>query len=204
PWTTVLKPDPNPTNSVYRTSWMSDVQVRPGTHGKYVVAALGWRGGTLPADTSYNGFYVSTTGGTAGSFHKVTPAGMTPTIGRSSLGYSANGNKLYAVVEDSVTVDLNGVYRSDSGTPNGPWTLIADNATLANAPGSEAGDDPGGQAWYDQYVTVDPKDASHVYLGLEEVYETSNSGQSWTTIGPYWNLGKPCFSIDPAKNTCPD
>ena len=32
-WQTVLKPDPNPNNSVYRTSWMSDVQVRPGTHG---------------------------------------------------------------------------------------------------------------------------------------------------------------------------
>ena len=63
---------------------------------------------------------MSTTGGTAGSFHKVTPAGMTSTIGRSSLSYSANGNKLYAVVEDSASLDLNGVYRSDSGTAGRP------------------------------------------------------------------------------------
>jgi hypothetical protein len=202
-WQTVLKPDPNPTNSVYRTSWISDVQVRPGTNGKYVVAVLGWRGGTLPADTSYNGFYVSTTGGTAGSFHKITASGITSTIGRTSLDYSKNGDKLYAVVEDSATLDLNGVYRSDSGTAAGPWTLIADDAKLATAPGTEV-DDAGGQAWYDLYVTVDPKDASHVYLGLEEVYETSNSGKSWTTIGPYWNFGKACWSVDPKKDTCPD
>ena len=155
---------------------MSDVRVRPGTHGKYVVAALGWRGGTLPDDTRYNGFYVSTTGGTAGSFHKVTPAGIASAIGRSSLAYSANGNKLYAVVEASDDLDLNGVYRSDSGTADGPWTLIADDDKLAAAPGTES-DDAGGQSWYDQYVTVDPKDASHVYLGLTEVYETSDSGK---------------------------
>jgi hypothetical protein len=58
-WTTVLKPDPNPANSPYRTSFITDVKVQPGTGGKVVIAALGWRGGTLPADTSYNGFYAS-------------------------------------------------------------------------------------------------------------------------------------------------
>src|SRR5579863_6519736 len=62
-WATVLKPDPNPDNSPYRTSFITDVQVRPGTNGKVVLAALGWRGGTLPGDTAYNGFYESTDGG---------------------------------------------------------------------------------------------------------------------------------------------
>jgi hypothetical protein len=106
-------------------------------------------------------------------------------------------------VEDSASLDLNGVYRSDSGTADGPWTLIADDDTLAAAPGT-ATDDAGGQAWYDQYVTVDPKDPSHVYLGLTEVYETSNSGNTWTTIGPYWNFGKACWSVIPSQDTCPD
>ena len=92
--------------------------------------------------------------------------GIDPAIGRSSLDYSADGSKLYAVVEASDTLDLNGVYRSDSGTATGPWTLIADNATLAASPNT-VDDDAGSQSWYDQYVTVDPKDALHVYLGLE-------------------------------------
>jgi hypothetical protein len=201
-WTTVLKPDPNPTGSPYRTSWMSDVRIRPGTNGKYVFAVLGWRGGTLPEDAAHNGFYVSTTGGTAGSFHQVRPAGITGLIGRTSLDYTADGAKVYAVVEAPDTVDLGGVYRSDSGTAAGPWTLIADNAKLDASPNT-ATTDAGAQSWYDQYVTVDPKDPKHVYLGLKEVYETGDSGATWTTIGPYWNFGKPCHSFDPAKDTCP-
>jgi hypothetical protein len=51
-WKTILKPDPNPTHSPYRTSFITDVQVQPGTDGRVVVAALGWRGGTLPTDTA--------------------------------------------------------------------------------------------------------------------------------------------------------
>ena len=64
----VLKPDPNPTDSPYNTSFITDVAVKPGTHGQVVLAVLGWRGGT-----PYNGFYLSTTGGGAGSFSKITP-----------------------------------------------------------------------------------------------------------------------------------
>ncbi|MGB9378197.1 MAG: hypothetical protein WCB04_11860 [Mycobacteriales bacterium] len=203
PWTVVFKPDPNPTHSPYRTSWMSDVLVRPGTHGNYVFAVLGWRGGTLPDTYDYNGFYVSTTGGTAGSFHKVTPAGVTGLIGRTSLDYTADGSEVFAVIEAPDTVGLNGVYRSKSGTAAGPWTLIADDAKLDASPNT-ATSGAGSQSWYDQYVTVDPKDPKHVYLGLKEVYETNNSGDTWYSIGPYWNFGKPCWSFDPKKDTCPD
>ncbi len=203
PWTTVLKPDPNPTSSPYRTSWMSDVRVRPGANGKYVVAVLGWRGGTLPDTYAYNGFFVSTTGGTAGSWHQVTPTGVTGLIGRTSLDYTADGSKLYAVIEAPDTVNLNGVYRSDSGTAAGPWTLIADNAKLDAAPNT-ASSNAGSQSWYDQYVTVDPRDSKHVYLGLKEIFESGDSGDTWTVIGPYWNFPFACWSFDPAQDTCPD
>ena len=53
-WDTVLKPDPNPTNSPYRTSFITDVKVQPGTDGKVVIAALGWRGGTVCPRTSHS------------------------------------------------------------------------------------------------------------------------------------------------------
>jgi len=202
PWTTVLKPDPNPNGSPYRTSWMSDVRVRAGTHGDYVVAALGWRGGTLPDTYTYNGFYVSTTGGGQGSWYKVATPGIAGLVGRTSLDYGPDG-QLYAIVEAPDTVALNGVYVSRSGEAAGPWTLIADNAKLAAAPNSADGN-PGTQAWYDQYVLVDPNDAKHIYVGLKEIYESSDGGSTWTTIGPYWNFPFPCWSPDPAKNTCPD
>src|ERR1700690_1408155 len=51
-WTTVLKPDPNPQDSPYRTSFITGVQVQPGSGGQVVIAALGWRGGTLPGDVA--------------------------------------------------------------------------------------------------------------------------------------------------------
>lgn len=202
PWDTVLKPDPNPTGSPYRGSWISDVKVRPGNQGKEVVAVLGWRGGSLPADISYNGFYVSHDNGTSGTFAKVTPKGISGPIGRTSLDYGPDG-ALLAIIEDPEDLGLKGVYRSQNGWGGGAWTLIADEDELAHAPGTATGD-PGAQAWYDQYVTVDPKDPKHIYVGLTEVYETSDGGKTFTTIGPYWNFGKACWSIDPAKNTCPD
>ena len=52
------------------------------------------------------------------------------------------------------------------------------------------------QAWYNQFLTVDPTNADHVYAGLEEVYETHNGGSSWTTPGPYWNFSFPCWRAD--------
>jgi hypothetical protein len=27
-------------------------------------------------------------------------------------------------------------------------------------------------------------------------------GATWKAIGRYWNFGMPCFSYDPAQNTC--
>jgi hypothetical protein len=157
-WKTVLKPDPNPANSPYRTSFITDVKVQPGTHGQVVIAALGWRGGTLPADTSYNGFYESTDGGH--TFALLTPtgdlAGATD-IGRTTFAYSADGHVLYALVESSATVSLKGVYESASGDPAGPWKLIADHTTLANANSAFAlsGGSPGAQAWYNEALIVD-------------------------------------------------
>ena len=201
-WTTVLKPDPNPDGSPYRTSWMSDVKVRPGSHDQYVVAVLGWRGGTLPDTYAYNGFYVSKKGGVEGSWHKVATPGISGLVGRTSLDYGPDG-RLYAVVEAPDTVALNGVYVSASGAAGGPWMLLADNAELAAVPNTADGN-PGSQAWYDQYVLVDPADAKHVYLGLKEIYESSDGGSSWTSIGPYWNFPFPCWSADPQQNTCPD
>lgn len=206
-WTTVLKPDPNPAHSPYRTSFITDVQVQPGTKGQVVLAALGWRGGTLPADTSYNGFYRSGDGGK--SFTRLTLTGDlagASDIGRTTFAYSADGKKLYAVIETTTTLGLKGVYESANANPAGPWKLLADAATLAKANSAEAltGGTPGVQSWYNQVLGVDPANDNHVFVGLEEVYETPDAGATWSTIGPYWNFPYPCWNVIPAKDTCPD
>ena len=209
-WTQVLKPDPNPTGSPYRTSFITDVVVKPGTGGSVVLAALGWRGGTSALDTSYNGFYLSTSGGGSGSYNLITPSGaIDPAdIGRTSFAYAADGSRLYAVVESPAKLAagaasvMQGAFVSASGDPAGPWTLIADNNKLcASGSGLTCGQgyDPGVQAWYNQNLAVDPSDANHVFLGLEEEYQSFDGGQTFATISPYWNYNFACDT----SGTCP-
>lgn len=85
----------------------------------------------------------------------------------------------------------------------GPWTKIGDEATLA-ASGSAlavgSGYGVGIQAWYNQDLAVDPANPDHVYIGLEEVFESTNAGQSWVAASPYWNYPFPCD----ATSTCPN
>jgi hypothetical protein len=196
PWTPVLRPrTPGP----YGFWYSNDVQVRPGTDGRVVIANIAWRA----SHTSYNGFYVSRRGGDSGTWHLVQPEGINANdIGRGEFAYSADGSKLYTEVESIHYYNFNpesvlmGVYVSNSGDVAGPWKLKADWHELSRSPNTAQppgkGYAPGVQAWYNNFIGVDPQDPNHVYLGLEEVYESTDGGAHWTTIGPYWNFGLPC------------
>ena len=100
--------------------------------------------------------------------------------------------------------NLSGVYTA-TGDVVGPWTRIADSVELENSGSAivvDQGYPVGIQAWYNNFIEVDPGNAQHVYVGLEEVYETEDGGATWKTIGPYWNFGFDCFDpADPAG--CP-
>lgn len=208
-WQLLLKPDPNPSNSPYLTSMMTDVAIRPGTRGQTVVAADGWRNGT-----AYNGFYVSTSGGAPGSFVKATLTGDIDgtDIGRTTFAYSGDGSRLYAVVESprlllsGAATNLQGVFVSKNGDPAGPWTKIADSAKLG-ASGSALKDLPGYnvgvQSWYNQALVVDPANPMRVYVSLEEVFQTTDGGATFTTASPYWNYGLACGATCP-QTTHPD
>ncbi|MGW3097185.1 glycosyl hydrolase [Streptomyces sp. NPDC001102] len=181
----------------------SDIAVDPKDPGK-VVLAVGWRGG----DT-YNGFYAKS----GGSWQRLTGLGDLPSnaedVGNVTFARSADGSRYYAIDQspeqtaENPDSGLEGIFVSKSGSPNGPWTRIATYQQLRDS-GSAltgAGYQPGIQAWYNQFLTVDPKNPDHVYAGLEEVFETKDGGKNWSVPGPYWNFGFPCWSIDPAKQT---
>jgi hypothetical protein len=206
-WTEVLDPAGPNDNPPYDQQ-VTDVAVVPGSNGADVIAAIGWHG---PGNTKYNGFYSSTDSGA--SFAEVTPTGgiNASDIGRTTFAYSADGTKLYAIVQ-SPTMQaagdesvLQGIFVS-SGAPasvTGPWTKIGDEASLAasgSALGVGSGYGVGVQAWYNQDLAVDPSNPDHVYAGLEEVFESTNAGGSWVTASPYWNYP---FACD-ATNTCPN
>jgi sugar lactone lactonase YvrE len=209
-WTEVLYPAGTVDNPPYDQQ-VTDVAVVPGSGGTEVIAAIGWHG---PGNTQNNGFYQSTNGGI--TFGQVTPTGDIDAgdIGRTTFAYSADGTKLYAIVQSLAKIAagdesvLQGIYVA-SGSPaslTGPWTLIGNEAKLA-ASGSAlqvgSGYGVGVQAWYNQDLAVDPANPDHVYAGLEEVFESSDAGSHWVTASPYWNYGLSCGSACP-NTTHPD
>ena len=192
---------------------MSDVAVRPGTDGKEIVAVRGWRAG---APT--NGLYVSRNGGDSFT-GPLAPQGYVPakSQGRASIAYSADGGTLYAMVQDASTFNsgagqtiLAGIYASKRDV-DGPFNQIASPGKLqasgsAQNPGKIGREyKPGVQAWYNQFLVVDPANAKHLYAGLEEVYETTDGGSNWVAAAPYWNLTLACFDLTrPDYGGCPN
>jgi hypothetical protein len=181
---------------------VNDIAADPKDPSK-LIAAVGWRSG----DT-YNGFYTKTGGTWAPITSSLGDLPATPAnVGSVTFAQSADGSKFYAINQDPTKITsaqstLGGVYESD-GTPFGPWKLLADSPKLEADGSAETGStyNPGVQAWYNQFLQVDPNDPNHVYLGLEEVYESHDAGATWNTVGPYWNFTFPCWSIDPTKQS---
>src|SRR2546422_2770745 len=214
-WTALLQPAGPPSGGNFNLkvgNMITDVAIRPGTGGSQVLAVAGWRGG---APT--NGLYLSSDAGASFSFIP-NPKGWVPAKaeGRTTFVFSATGDKAYAIVQSPYLLNvgtngktlLQGVYASNNGDPIGPWTKIATSEKLQSSGSAQAinrigkGYGPGVQAWYNQFLAVDPSDSDHLYLGLEEVYETLNGGSGWNAIGRYWNFGFTCFSYSPFEGTC--
>ena len=209
-WTAVLEPAGANDFPPYDQQ-VTDVAVVPGSGGADVITAIGWHG---PGNTENNGFYASTDGGH--TFLFVTPTGdiNASDIGRTTFAYSADGSKLYAIVQSPAAQGagaasvLQGIFVSNGSNGNaasvtGPWTKIANAATLtASGSASPTFGSPGVQTWYNQDLAVDPSNPAHVYAGLEEVYESVDAGGHWITASPYWNYNYACDFTSPP--TCPN
>jgi hypothetical protein len=208
-WRNVFMPNPASDTDITKPydNIINDVLIQPGTGGRIVLANVAWRSGA-----AYNGFYLSTNSGRPGSFARIALSGDIDNadIGNAEFATSGNGKQFYLILEspkallagaDSV---LQGVFTSRIGV-SGPWTKIADSEKLRNSGSAlqDAGYRPGVQAWYNNFVEVDPGNPKHVYVGLEEVYETEDGGATWKTVGPYWNFGFPCFDASKPDGGCP-
>jgi hypothetical protein len=186
---------------------VNDVLIPPASHGQVVLANAAWRSGA-----TYNGFYLSTSSGGAGSFAKTPLTGgvNNADVGNAEFAISSDGSRFLMVLESPAgtnagTSGLQGVFTS-AGNPTGPWTKVADSTKLENS-GSAIGVDEdypvGVQAWYNNFVEIDPANSAHLYLGLEEVYESEDAGATWKTIGPYWNFGFDCYDPSQPSGGCP-
>jgi hypothetical protein len=191
-------------NAAYKNI-VNDLVIDP-KDSSHILAAIGWRSGA-----TYNGFYETTDGGA--HWARINPTGGLDgtDVGYANFAYAADGSKLYVINQSPRMINsngfqqtyLDGVYVSKTGALAGPWNKIASSGSLGATSGGSAlsnvngqGYSPGVQAWYNQFITVDPANADHVYMGLEEVYETKDGGTSWQTVGPYWNFSFSCWRTD--------
>lgn len=208
-WQLVFMPNPGSDADITRPydNIVNDVLVQPGTRGRTVLANAAWRSGA-----AYNGYYLSTTGGTPGSFTRTVLTGdiVDTDVGNAEFAAFGTGSRLYLVQESPAGLvaggsALAGVFSSTTGV-RGPWVRIADSTELENsgsAIGADQGYPVGVQAWYNNFIEVDPGNPRHAYVGLEEVYETEDAGATWKTIGPYWNFGFGCFDPTVPSGGCP-
>ncbi len=197
---------------------VNDLAVDP-KNANHLVAAVGWRSGDAT-----NGFSESTDNGA--TWVRVNPQGGVDAtdIGNASFAWSSDGKKLYLMNQSPRKINsgnanqqtyLDGIYVSSKGV-TGPWNRIATSGSLGSTSTGSAlantqgrGYSPGVQAWYNQFLLVDPNDANHVFAGLEEVYETKDGGNHWLTVGPYWNFYFSCYGPDAlyppdgGPNRCP-
>jgi hypothetical protein len=194
-------------------NYTTDIAIDPNDD-RHVVVAYGWVVGGAG-----NGWYEGRFADGAWSFRRsnVTGAVNPKDIGRTEFAWADADNaqgRLYALVHNPDHAatgvsysELGGVFVSTQGI-TGPWRKITDSQELAQSGSAldptidgygaiNGGYQPGVQAWYNQFLLVDPTNAKHVFLGLEEVYETRNSGISWNTVGPYWNFYFGCWGSEP-------
>jgi hypothetical protein len=219
-WKPVFVPHPEelPSSSTNKPlsavdNYTSDVAIDPD-NPNHVVVAYGWVIGGAA-----NGWYEGRFANGSWSFKRsnVTGAINPKNIGRTTFAWAntdtASG-RLYALVHNPDHAatgvsysELGGVYVSTKGIL-GPWNKIADSQKQANSGSAldptisgsgsiNGGYQPGVQAWYNQFLAVDPAHPRHVFVGLEEVYETRDSGAKWNTVGPYWNFYFGCWGSQP-------
>ncbi len=150
PWQLVFMPNPASDTDITKPydNIINDVLIEPGTRGGVVLANAAWRSGA-----AYNGFYLSANGGQPGSFTRVSLTGEVNNadVGNAEFATAADGSKRYMVLEK---------------------LMASGSALLAFGDSYPVGI----QAWYNNYVEVDPANPNHVYVGLEEIFETTDGG----------------------------
>ena len=154
-----------------------DLEFKPGTPTTI------YAGGTT--------FRISTDGGA--TFVTVSAGIPTTGVNRMAIAVTpANANYVYVLASNSSSNGFQGFYRSINSA-----TGFTQMATTPNLLGwATAGNDTGGQGWYDLCVAASPLNADEVVTGGVNVWRTTNGGTSWTIYGHWTGSGAPFTHAD--------
>jgi photosystem II stability/assembly factor-like uncharacterized protein len=116
-----------------------------------------------------DGLYKSTNAGL--NFSKVTTSGIpTSNVGRTAVSIcKGNTNIVYVGMGRNDNNNTLGAYKSTNDGAS--WTTVTPNASYL-----------GGQAWYDNFISVCPTNSNIVLAGGVGLWRSTNGGTSWTQV----------------------
>ncbi len=101
-------------------------------------------------------------------------------------------NYVYAFLSNSTDYGFKGLYLSTDG-----GTTFTSKSTTPNVLGwNAAGNDAGGQGWYDLSIAVDPSVKTTIYVGGVNVWKSTTSGATWTCVAHWSGSGAPYIHAD--------
>lgn len=99
---------------------------------------------------------------------------------------------VYCLVGNNTDYGFKGLYLSTDGGLTFTLKSSSPNILGWNA----AGNDAGGQAWYDLCLTVDPSVKTTIYTGGVNVWKSTTSGATWSCVAHWSGSGAPYVHAD--------
>ena len=110
--------------------------------------------------------------GALGTWEEITPVHQTKTQ-RGELAIApSNSQRLYLMMQDSATTQVDYIYRSNNAGVT--WDSVPAPSALNNAANS--------QTWYNLIAAVDPTNPDVLFVGGLHLAKSSDGGSNWTNL----------------------
>jgi photosystem II stability/assembly factor-like uncharacterized protein len=155
------------TDITYTTGRAADLEV--ASNGD-LYATLGIFTRTMVIKSSFATNGANT--GALGTWQEITPVHSAITCRAEIAVAATNPQRVYLMMQDSLTDKVDSVYRSNDGGAS--WTGFAAPSSLNNGSNS--------QTWYNLISAVDSTNADIVVVGGHELAKSTDGGNTWTII----------------------
>ena len=125
-------------------------------------------------------FYRSTNGGDS---FEIISEGLPDSSGRFAIDVSPADPEIIYLLSANIDNTFQGVYRSvDAGLSFDKTEITTDLFGGST------------QAWYDMAITVNPNDASMVFVGVLDIWRSTDGGDSFKQMNRWWDPSEPSYT----------
>ncbi len=110
------------------------------------------------------------------------PDPVADTSSRMTIGISAANPEIVYVLSAKDDNSFQGLYKSTNSGDTFTKTLETDDIFVSK------------QAWYDMSLTVSPNDENLIFVGVLDIWKSSDGGDNFTQINHWWNPSEPAYT----------